>query len=356
MKYSRSMDDNMVSVVGAGNMGSGIAQKYATHGYIVNVVDKDEKSLNKSQSLIRSTLEQAIARKLFSEQQASDTLARLRFSSELEECASSGLVIEAIFEDLDLKQNLFTKLEDICPRNTIFATNTSSLLVKDIGQHLKYPDRMLGLHYFYPPAKNKLVEVIATPATDDGVMSRAKAIQESINKVVIVSKDSPGFIVNRFFVPWLNEAMHIVNEGLISIATVEHAVKSFFDIGMGPFELMNVTGLPITFYACESLARCLGPFYAPCPLIKRQMESGMGFDLSGEIDGSKVEEIGLRMLSVVGAISHQLVNSEGVASKGDTDLGARVGLLWKKGPFELLDEYGARLSDMPRIDGESTIG
>lgn len=356
MKYSRSMDDNTVSVVGAGNMGSGIAQKYATHGYIVNVIDKDEKALRRSQGLIRSTLEQAVARRVFSEQQANDTLARLRFSQALEECAASILVIEAIFEDLGLKQNLFTKLEDICPRSTLFATNTSSLLVSDIGQHLKYPDRMLGLHYFYPPAKNKLVEMIATPATDDGVMSRAKSIQESINKVVIVSKDSPGFIVNRFFVPWLNEAMHMVNEGLFSIATVEHAVKSFFNIGMGPFELMNVTGLPITFHACESLARYLGPFYAPCPLIKRQMESGVGFDLSGENDESKLEKIGLRMLFVVGAISDQLVNSEGVASKGDTDLGARVGLLWKKGPFELLDEYRAKLNDMPRIGGESAIG
>jgi enoyl-CoA hydratase / 3-hydroxyacyl-CoA dehydrogenase len=338
-----------IAIVGAGNMGSGIAQKYATHGYEVIVVDQSDPSLKKSQASIQKLLYQAVDRNIISEAESKKIFARLRFSKDLPDCHKASLVIEAIFEDLPLKQELFRSLEDIVDKNALLATNTSSFTVTALQSLLKNPQRVLGLHYFYPPAKNRLVELIGSPLTHQGVLQEAEQIQKSINKVIIYSKDSPGFVINRFFVPWLNESMRMVEEKIANIATIEKAAKDFFKIGIGPFQLMNITGLPITFHSCLSLAKSFGDFYAPCPYIRHKIDQEENFDLTGEVDETKCETISMRLLAVVIAISCQIVYEEKICTLSDANLGARVGLSWPKGPFELLDEYRGQAHQLLNI-------
>jgi len=343
------MNNNLsstVSIIGAGFMGSGIAQKYASHGYEVIVIDKSDQSLKKSESSIRKLLHEAIERNLFSEGEVNKILGRIKFSDNLKDCQKANLIIEAIFEDLALKQELFLSLENLSEKNTLLATNTSSFTVANLQTKLKYPERVVGLHYFYHPAKNRLVELVGSSLTHKRALEQAQQIQESINKVVINSKDSPGFIVNRFFVPWLNESMRILEEGIANIATIEAAAKQFFQIGIGPFQLMNITGLPITFHSCLSLAKAFGDFYAPCPLIEHKIENHENWEIIDNINVAHFETITMRLLAVVIAISCHMVYEENICAPNDADVGARIGLLWPKGPFALLDQYRTKADEL----------
>jgi enoyl-CoA hydratase/3-hydroxyacyl-CoA dehydrogenase len=256
----------------------------------------------------------------------------------MEDLSDVDIVIEAVFEDIGVKQSLFQNLGQITRPDTVLATNTSSFLVAQVAEGVKHPERVIGLHYFYHPAKNRLVEVIGHEATSEEVLSNAWNFQERIGKTPIDSADAPGFVVNRFFVPWLNEAIRLKEEGH-SIASIESASKQCFGVGMGPFELMNVTGVPITLHASRSLAGALGDFYAPAKTLEPQVESKQNWDLSGEPDESSLKAISERLLGVVFTIAGHLVD-EGVSTLEDTDIGARVGLRWPIGPFELANQIG----------------
>src|SRR5262249_22600173 len=158
--------------------------------------------------------------------------------------------------------------------------------------------RVLGLHYFYHPAKNRLVEVIPAEATDPAIAAAAWTAQEMMGKTPIRSADASGFIVNRFFVPWLNEAVRLLEEGVAGIPTIEAAAKETSGVGMGPFELMNVTGIPIALHAATTLGQAFGPFYVPSPRLAAQVASGTHWDLSGSPDPSKLDEVAKRLLAV----------------------------------------------------------
>jgi enoyl-CoA hydratase/3-hydroxyacyl-CoA dehydrogenase len=333
-------DKLTIGVVGAGNMGSGIAQKYATEGFRTIVVDTDEAAVERGRARVTTTLNEGVERKIFKPEQRDAILARMTFTADKRALKDAALVVEAIFEDKSVKQKLFAELDQICDRETILGTNTSSFFVDDVAETVKHKDRVVGLHYFYHPAKNRLVEVIAGKSTSDVAVKRAWALQELSGKTPIHSGDAPGFIVNRYFVPWLNESMRIVAEGLADIATVEAAAKKAFGVGMGPFELMNVTGVPITLHAATTLGAQLGAFYAPCDLIRPVVEKGAQWPLTGNPDASKIDTIAERLLGVVFQIATRIVFDERVCSLEDCDLGARVGLRWPKGPFELMNEMG----------------
>lgn len=331
-----------IGVVGAGNMGSGIAQKIATEGFTVTVCDLGEDALERGRRRIEDTLREGVERRIFKPEQVEAILARLSFRSDLEALHDADLVIEAVFEDLQVKKDLFAKLDAVCSPKTILGTNTSSFYVDDVAKATNRPDRVVGLHYFYHPAKNRLVEVVAGSRTSEETDRTSWTLQERIGKVPIRSADAPGFVVNRYFVPWLNEAVRLLDEG-ISIPTIEHAAKERFQIGMGPFELMNVTGVPIALHAATTLGRELGPFYAPCERLARQVESGELWNLQGDPDENQDENQRERAADRLGAavylVAAQLVE-QNVATLEDTDLGARVGLRWAKGPFEMMNELG----------------
>jgi enoyl-CoA hydratase/3-hydroxyacyl-CoA dehydrogenase len=162
-----------------------------------------------------------------------------------------------------------------------------------------------------------------------------------MGKTPIASADASGFIVNRFFVPWLNEAVRLLEEGAADIPTIEAAAKKSFGAGMGPFELMNVTGVPIAMHAANTLGSAFGPFYAPAPLLTKQVESGKAWDLSGTPDESKFDTVAARLLAVTFLVATSLVD-EGVGTIEDTDIGARVGLRWPRGPFEMINRFGIK--------------
>jgi len=342
-----------IGVAGAGNMGSGIAQKYATQGHDVVLFDNSDAGLKRGQDLIEKTLREGVERSVFSQDEANAILSRLRFSNQLTTFKDADLVIEAVFEDKGIKQKLFSDLDAICSPHTILATNTSSFKVQDLAVATKRPSKVIGLHYFYHPAKNRLVEVIRAQETSDDTFNTVFALQEDIGKIPITSSDSPGFVVNRFFVPWLNEAMRLVEEGIANIATVEWAAKKSFEIGMGPFELMNVTGVPITLHAATTLWQDLGDFYKPSAIILPVVENKAQWDLTGSINEMLYSEIETRLWGVVCQIAREMVLKEKVCSIEECDLGARVGLRWKRGPFEHMSEKDPSLAPKRLIVSKS---
>jgi len=328
-----------LAVIGAGNMGSGIAQKMASEGFDVFLVDLDEEKVARGLRGIERTLNDGVERKLFTPETVKDILARIRGTARFEDLAGVDLVVEAVFEEMGVKRDVFARLEAVCRRDTILATNTSSFAVSDIAAGTSSPDRVIGLHYFYHPAKNRLVEVVAGAKSSGDAVRRAWTLQERLGKTPIHSKDACGFIVNRFFGPWLAEAVRILDEGIADIPTIEAAAKQAFGIGMGPFELMNVTGIPIAVHTDDTLGAAFGPLHGTPDRLRRQFESGQLWDLTGDPDPSRFDAVADRLAGVTFYIASALVD-EGVGTVEDTDIGARVGLRWRRGPFELINHYG----------------
>ena len=330
---------NKIAVIGAGNMGSGIAQKMAQEGLNVVLVDINEEFVERGLNTIHQMLKEAVERKILSAEDVHDILSNIIGTCDFEMVADADLVVEAVFEDKQVKFDLFDKLDKICSQKTILATNTSSFYVYEFAEKTSRPDRFVGLHYFYHPAKNRLLEIIPHEQTSKETLEKALLAAKLHGKTAIVVKDAPGFAVNRFFVPFLNEASRMLEEGVANIATIEEAAKQAFKIGMGAFELMNVTGIPIAVHASTTLGNELGPFYATPDILKAQMDKKQDWDLKGDVDESKLPEVKDRFYGACLGVAAALVD-EGVASIEDTDRGAKIGLRWLMGPFEIMNKIG----------------
>lgn len=328
-----------VAVIGAGNMGSGIVQKVAQEGIDVFMVDLKPEFVDRGLANIDHLLQQAQQRGIFKPAQVEQILSRIHGTADMESIADVDMVIEAVFENKKVKQELFGTLDGICGSKTIFATNTSSFYVREFAGVVSRPDRMIGLHYFYHPAKNRLLEVIPHDGTSRDTIDTALVFAKQHGKTAILVKDAPGFAVNRFFVPFLNEATRLLEEDVANIPTIEEASKRAFEIGMGAFELMNVTGIPIAVHAATTLGNELGPFYAPSDRLEAQMEAKADWNLSGEVIPSKLDACMHRFYGVCLGVAAALVD-EGVASIEDVDRGAKIGLRWNKGPFEIMNRIG----------------
>jgi enoyl-CoA hydratase/3-hydroxyacyl-CoA dehydrogenase len=330
---------NKIAVIGAGTMGSGIAQKIAQEGLNVVLVDTKEEFVERGINNIRQTLKEAMDRKILDKEQVHDILSRIIGTCDYQMVADADLVIEAVFEDKQIKFDLFEKLDKICQPKTILATNTSSFYVHEFAEKTSRPDRFIGLHYFYHPAKNRLLEVIPHDKTSKETLEKALLAAKLHAKTAIVVKDAPGFAVNRFFVPFCNESTRMLEAGLANIPTIEAGAKKAFGIGMGPFELMNVSGIPIAVHASTTLGNELGPFYATPAILKAQMDKNEYWDLTGDVDESKIQAVIDWYYGALLGVTATLVH-EGVASMEDTDRGAKVGLRWSRGPFEIMNEIG----------------
>jgi enoyl-CoA hydratase/3-hydroxyacyl-CoA dehydrogenase len=330
---------NKIAVIGAGNMGSGIVQKMAQEGLNVVMIDLKDEYVERGLGIIRQMLQEGVDRKIFKPEQVDDIFSRIEGSSDFNAAADADLVIEAVFEDKQVKADLFKKLDQICSAKTILATNTSSFYVREFAGQTSRPDRFIGLHYFFHPAKNRLLEVIPHETTSRDTVEKSLLAAKLHGKTSIVVKDAPGFAVNRFFVPFLNEATRMLQEDMANIPTIEEAAKQAFKIGMGPFELMNVTGLPIAVHASTTLGNEIGPFYATADILKAQMDKNELWDLSGDIDESKIPAVVERFYGVCLGVAASLVD-EGVATVEDTDRGAKIGLRWIMGPFEIMNKIG----------------
>tara|TARA_B100000902_G_scaffold147807_1_gene144658 strand:+ start:740 stop:2800 length:2061 start_codon:yes stop_codon:yes gene_type:complete len=332
-----------VAVIGAGNMGSGIAQKSAQELFEVQMVDREQEWVDRGHSIVSGFLKEAEERRIFSSKQVGEIESRITGVVGTENVdPSTDLVIEAVFEDFDIKKAVFETLNDVCDDHTILASNTSSLSVDALASSTGRPDRFVGLHFFYHPAKNRLVEVIPATESSKDSIKLVEQYCKSMGKVVIVCKDRPGFVVNRFFVPWLNEACKLLEEGIGSTAQIDSVAMSSFRIGMGPFALMNLTGPPIALHSTDYLAKQLDtPRYTGSDSLRELVEEGRLWEIGEdeECDADTARIISERLLGQVFSVSAQIVDEE-ICSMEDVDRGAKVGLRWAKGPFELANEIG----------------
>jgi enoyl-CoA hydratase/3-hydroxyacyl-CoA dehydrogenase len=333
------MNITKVGVVGCGLMGAGIAQVAAQAGYETVVRELNDELLEKGLGHISAFLDKGVEKKKMSPAQRDLVWSHIRGTTDLADLADCDLIIEAVFEDLALKQELFRELDGICQEGTIFASNTSSLSITDMAAVTGRPDKVVGLHYFYPVVINRLLEVVATKDTAPDMVEALLTFGRVTGKIPIAVQDAPGFVVNRFFLPWVNEAARILGEGIANIPTIDEAARDTFRVGMGPFAIMNATRVPITYHATSSLARELGEFHAPAVTLSERFEAGEQWGLEGEVDEAAKAEVSERLLGVTLGVAAQLVD-EGVASPKDTDLGALVGLRWARGPFGMMNDLG----------------
>ena len=334
-----TFDPRTVGIVGAGNMGAGIAQKIAMEGYAVLLADMNGDRARAGKETIATSLAQAVGRRVLSEAQAAAALDRITPVESLEGLADADLVLEVIFEDLLAKKELFRELDRICREGCILATNTSSFYVAELSQATTRPGMVVGLHYFFHPAKNRLLEIIPGHLTRPEVVEAMFRFAEGHGKTALLVKDAPGFAVNRFFVPWLNESVRMLEEGVADIPSIEAAAKTVFQIGMGPFQLMNVTGIPVALHAAGTLGTELGPFYEPSDALRDKVEAGGFWPLEGDADPAVAEVVSRRLQAVTFAVAGAILD-EDVCSVEDLDRGARIGLRWAAGPFEMMNSFG----------------
>ena len=333
-----------VAIIGAGNMGSGIAQKTAQEEFKVQMVDREAQFVERGQQIISDFLAEAVERRIFRPEQVEAIQGRITGVVGTENVdPGTDLVIEAVFEDFDIKTQVFATLDEVCDEETILASNTSSLSVNELAAATGRPDRFVGLHFFFHPAKNRLVEVIPANTTSAETLARTVQYCKTLGKVVIVCKDRPGFVVNRFFVPWLNEACLLLEEGVGTTAQIDAAACKAFRIRMGPFALMNLTGPPIALHANDYLAEQLDcPRYTGAQSLRALVEAGEMWGIDDEAGGLSEEAAKLiseRLLGQVFAVCTQIVDEE-ICSMEDVDRGAKVGLRWAQGPFELANRLG----------------
>jgi len=332
-----------IGVIGAGNMGSGIVQKIAQEGINVVMVDVEDRFVQKGMENIKKTLSKAVERKIFTAEQKETILSHIKGTTDMNKVKDADFVIEAVFEDMDVKKDLFKQLDNICEKKTVLASNTSSFSITELAKSVNRKDRFIGLHFFYHPAMNRLLEIIPGKDTSQEIVSLADVFSQMIGKTAIHVKDAPGFAVNRFFVPWLNEATRFLEEGVANVPTIDDTAKKVFKIGMGPFELMNVTGIPIAYHSTMGLGDKLGDFYLSSNCLKQQFENSQLWDMSGEVDTAKAEAVEERLLGTVFTVACALAE-ESISSIEDIDRGAKVGLRWGLGPFEMMNKYGIKRS------------
>ena len=328
-------------MLGGGNMGSGIAQACAQAGFAVRVRDVDDAALARGRGLIEKMLQGAIDRQKLTPAKRDQVLGRIDFGTDLKAAVDgAALVIEAVFEDEKIKRQLFEEIAPLVGPTAIVATNTSSLSVSALAKGFPRPGRFAGLHFFYPAAINRLVEVIAGESSEPSTIAELERFCYFLRKIPISTADRAGFCVNRYFVPYLNEATRLAEEQVASLATIEEVGRELFGASLGPFELMNVTGIPIAFHAETSLYQAFGPAYQPSKLLEQQFQTGQPWNWKAtEVEPAKKGAVRRRLLGLTIGIATELV-AEGVATAEATDRGATVGLRRASGPFAQLSSVG----------------
>ena len=271
------MNIKNVCVIGAGIMGSWIAQLIATHGHYVNLVDVSDEILKKVKNSIEKNLERFyVAKNKITKEEADNILNRISLHvNKVEAVKDVQMVIEAVFEDMDLKQQLFSELDNMCNKNVILASNTSSLSITDIALNSKYQERIIGIHFFNPAPVMKLIELIKGKNTSDEVIEKSKIFSESLNKTVVTVNDSPGFVTTRLIYALCNEAINLLTKGIASAEDIDTACKLAFNFPMGPLEISDLVGNDIYYHIGQYLEKELGQKYQPSTLLQEMVNSGL---------------------------------------------------------------------------------
>jgi 3-hydroxybutyryl-CoA dehydrogenase len=264
-----------VAIVGAGTMGHGIAQVAATQGFEVRLYDESSEALGAAKSGIELTLDKGLARGVVTREQKEETLARIAFVDTLEEAVKGcRVVIEAVPEDPTIKRVVFERLDELVPATTILASNTSALSITKIGSWTQHRERVIGLHFFNPPDRMPLVEVVRGLTTGDKTVDRARRFCRQLGKETIVVADRPGFATSRLSATIGNEAWYMYMEGVASPEEIDKAVKLALGFPMGPFELGDLIGLDVRLSVLRYLHETLGERYRPCPMLVEYVEAG----------------------------------------------------------------------------------
>ena len=268
-------DINTVGVCGAGSMGAGIAQVAAQAGFQVSVVDVNEAIWARAEKTIATSLQRMVKKEIYTETEMKEIQGRIIFSTDVASLATAPLIIEAVFEDINVKKELFTKLDAVCDGNTIYATNTSSIAITEMASLVKNPANFIGMHFFNPVPMMKLVEIIPALQTVAATTELALAFAKKIGKTTITCKDTPGFVVNRLFVPYILDAVRLLEEGVASAEDIDTAMKLGCGMPMGPLEFQDFAGADIgyhvgnIFYEYMKEAR-----FAPPGLLRKMVKAG----------------------------------------------------------------------------------
>ena len=269
------MEVRKVGIVGAGQMGSGIAQVAAQSGLGVVLYDVAAPMLDRAQTATERSLARLAEKGKTGGQTVEQILARIAGTTRLEELAACDAVIEAAPEDFELKKGIFQRLDTLCPPETILASNTSSISLTQLGATTKRPAKVVGMHFMNPPAVLLLVEIVRSLATSDETYETIRSLAERMGKVTILAKDYAGFIVNRVLLPMINEAIYAVYEGVGSVEDIDQGMKLGTNQPMGPLALADLIGLDTCLAILERLHMSLGDDkYRPCPLLRNYVAAG----------------------------------------------------------------------------------
>lgn len=345
-----------IGIIGSGAMGSGIAQVAATAGHPVVIYDNNSSALEKAKSNLSSTLSKLVEKQKLTQQQADEIKGRTSYAAALDKFASCSLVIEAIVENLEVKQKVFSELEKTVSKSCILASNTSSLSITSIASACEDPARVIGIHFFNPAPLMPLVEIVPGIATSADITTNCKKLIGSWGKIAVLCKDTPGFIVNRIARPFYGEAMRIYEEGIADIPTIDWAMKEIGGFKMGPFELTDMIGHDVNYTVTETVWKqfYFDPRFKPALCQKRLVEakfygrkSGKGFyDYSAgavQPEPKKDKELGEKIFF---RIISMLINEAydalymNIAGKEDIDLAMTKGVNYPKGLLKWAEEIG----------------
>jgi len=264
-----------VFVIGAGQMGGGIAQVCAQAGYQVTLHDLNEEAYDRGFKVITKNLERNVEKGRMTEEEKETVLGRFTKSTDMQNAKTADIVIEAAVENMAIKSKIFAELDEITPEHTILATNTSSLPITEIGAATKRPGKVIGMHFMNPVPVMKLVEVIRGLATDDDVYQAVEDMTKKLNKTPVEVNDAPGFVANRVLMPMINEAIFTLYEGVATKEAIDDVMKMGMNHPMGPLQLADFIGLDTCLYIMETLYEGFGDSkYRPCPLLRKYVKAG----------------------------------------------------------------------------------
>ncbi|MDR3601205.1 MAG: 3-hydroxybutyryl-CoA dehydrogenase [Desulfosporosinus sp.] len=263
-----------IMVIGAGQMGGGIAQVAAQAGYSVILNDIKDEFVNRGFGIIDKNLSRSVEKGKLKAEEKELILGRITRSTSLQDAAGADLVVEAAVENMVIKGQIFAQLDAICPEHTILSTNTSSLPITEIAAFTKRPDRVIGMHFMNPVPVMKLVEVIRGLATSDEVYKIIEALSLDMGKTPVEVNDAPGFVANRVLIPMLNEAVYTLYEGIATVESIDNVMKLGMNHPMGPLALADLIGLDTVLSIMEVLHEGLGDKYRPCPLLRKYVKAG----------------------------------------------------------------------------------
>ncbi len=348
--------EQRIGVCGSGAMGNGIAQVAAAAGHQVIVYDNNTAALEKAKKNLEAGINKLTEKNKLSLEEAKHLLERVQYTAELSTLSPCALIIEAIIENLEIKQHLFRELEQLCTDTCLLASNTSSLSITSIAGVCKNSSRVLGLHFFNPAPLMPLVEIIPGVATHPEYIEMCKQLMESWGKTPVICKDTPGFIVNRIARPYYGEALKIFEEGIADAPTIDWAMKELGGFKMGPFELMDLIGHDINYTVTETVWKqfYFDPRYKPSITQKRLVEanflgrkSGQGFyqyasdsvSPAPKKDVHLGEQIFLRIVCMLINEAYDALYLK-VAEKRDIETAMTKGVNYPKGLFQWAQEIG----------------